>query len=54
MDLHLLQKISDNICYTELVYQRVNKKLNRQLSQIDIESLVQQVLKDKDTYLEKQ
>ena len=32
------QKILDNICYTELVYERINKKLNISLSKQEIEA----------------
>ncbi len=37
-------KIINNICYTELVYGRINKKLNTNLSKIQIEELMFKVL----------
>ena len=39
------QKIIDNICYTELVYGRINKKLNLELSKSEIEAYLLKVLK---------
>lgn len=38
--------ILENICYTELVYQRINKKLNLNLLKTEIEILVYQTIKD--------
>ncbi|MFA6549958.1 MAG: DUF3781 domain-containing protein [Candidatus Gracilibacteria bacterium] len=38
-------KILKNICYTELVYQRINKKLNTNLSKNQIEEFILKVLK---------
>ncbi len=32
--------ILKNICYTELVYGRINKKLDRQYSKVEIEELI--------------
>ncbi|MBP6410711.1 MAG: DUF3781 domain-containing protein [Pseudarcicella sp.] len=32
--------ILDKICYTELVYERINKKLKTELSKIEIEELI--------------
>lgn len=32
--------ILDKICYTELVYKRINKKLNLQLSELEIEKMI--------------
>lgn len=37
-------EILSKICYTELVYERINKKLNLELSQDQIESLIFQIL----------
>ncbi|HNX65596.1 MAG TPA: DUF3781 domain-containing protein, partial [Bacteroidales bacterium] len=34
------QKILDSICYTELVYERINKKLNLRLSKHEIEEML--------------
>ena len=39
------QKIIDNICYTELVYGRINKKLKLELSKSEIEAYLLKVLK---------
>ena len=33
-------KILQNICYTELVYERINKKLNSKLSKSEIEEML--------------
>ncbi len=38
------QEIIKNLCYTELVYMRVNKKLNTNLSVIEIESFIDKIL----------
>ena len=37
-------KILDNICYTELVYGRINKKLKTTLSKREIEEKIRQML----------
>ncbi|PQJ20622.1 DUF3781 domain-containing protein [Tenacibaculum sp. SG-28] len=42
------EKIINNICYTELVYGRINKKLNLQLSKQKIEFLVSKILLETD------
>lgn len=39
-----LAEIKEHICYTELVYQRVNKKLEVSLTPVEIEVMVQTVL----------
>ncbi|RXQ91509.1 DUF3781 domain-containing protein [Ancylomarina salipaludis] len=39
------QKIIENLCYTELVYGRVNKKLATDFSKEQIESLIDEILK---------
>ena len=47
---HILQ----NICYTELVYGRINKKLNTQFPKKQIEELIFGTLKKtKDNFFEK-
>lgn len=48
-----LAQISQRVSYTELVYQRVNKKLNIELSKPAIEALVQAVLSDATTTIER-
>lgn len=42
------QKILENICYTELVYGRINKKLCVKLSKAEIEILIFKTLKQTD------
>lgn len=37
-------KILNNICYTELVYGRINKKLNSKYSQDEIERLLYEII----------
>ncbi|MBN1499801.1 MAG: DUF3781 domain-containing protein [Spirochaetes bacterium] len=39
------KKIIDNICYTELVYRRINKKLGTDYSRSRIETLILDLLK---------
>lgn len=39
-----MEELARKVCYTELVYQRVNKKLGTKLEKDQIEVLVQQVL----------
>jgi hypothetical protein len=41
-------EILHNICYTELVYERINKKLNMKLSKEQIEKLIYEVIKKTD------
>ncbi|MFC6260564.1 DUF3781 domain-containing protein [Levilactobacillus fujinensis] len=48
----LLVKISENVCYTELVYQRVNKKLSVDWSHSETEAWVQAILRDPDSLVE--
>jgi hypothetical protein len=38
-------EILKKICYTELVYERINKKLNKQLSKSEIEELILTIIK---------
>jgi len=40
--------ILNNICYTELVYQRINKKLHKNYSKIEIESLIIESIQNTD------
>lgn len=41
-------KILDNICYTELVYERINKKLNLKLSKDKIEEMIFEIIRETD------
>lgn len=49
----LLSELQRTVCYTELVYQRVNKKLKTQLTQSEIEALVDRLLADVTSSVEK-
>ena len=40
------KEIIKNICYTELVYRRINKKLNVQFSKKQIEKFVYKILRE--------
>lgn len=40
------QKSIENICYTELVYERINKKLNINYSKEQIEFFIVEILKE--------
>ncbi len=40
------EKILENLCYTELVYGRINKKLNLNLSNNAIEEFILKILKE--------
>ncbi len=40
--------ILDKICYTELVYERINKKLKTELSKIEIEELIFTTIEETD------
>ncbi|WP_339659246.1 DUF3781 domain-containing protein [uncultured Polaribacter sp.] len=42
------EEILENHCYTDLVYQRINKKLSTNLSNKEIEILMQKVLNETD------
>ena len=42
------QEILENICYTELVYDRINKKLNIKFSKKQIEVYIFKILKETD------
>ncbi len=39
-----IRQIRENICYTELVYDRINKKLNIKKSKRQIENLIMKTL----------
>ncbi|MFH1089451.1 MAG: DUF3781 domain-containing protein [Candidatus Uhrbacteria bacterium] len=41
-------EILKSICYTDLVYGRINKKLNVKLSRTQIEELIYKILKETD------
>ena len=41
-------KILDNICYTELVYGRINKKLKSTFSKSEIEKMIYKILSETD------
>jgi len=40
------REILENICYTKLVYERINKKLNIKLSKPEIEDFIFKILKE--------
>jgi len=44
------QEILENICYTVLVYERINKKLNINFSKKQIEEFIFKILKGTDEY----
>lgn len=52
-NLELLRLIKAQVCYTDLVYQRVNKKLKVDLSRSEIERMVQTILNDGQSTVEK-
>ena len=39
-------EILNNICYTELVYERINKKLNSKFSKHEIEKMLFDIIKE--------
>lgn len=41
-------KIVENLCYTDLVYERINKKLTSNLSNGQIELFIAKILKETD------
>ena len=41
-------EIIDKLCYTELVYERINKKLNIELSKGEIEEMIIAIIKETD------
>lgn len=42
------KEILSKICYTELVYGRINKKLNKELSKDQIEKMIFTIIKETD------
>ena len=42
------QKIIESLCYTDLVYERIKKKLSADLSHDQIESFIDRILKKTD------
>ncbi len=46
--MSIKQEIINKICYTELVYARINKKLKQNLGKKEIEELVVQLLSESD------
>ncbi len=44
MTINTKQKIIENICYTELVYQRINKKLKSSYTKDEIEEMILKIL----------
>lgn len=47
------KSISNNICYTDLVYDRINKKLETELTRQEIEQLVLDIILDKTSIIKK-
>jgi len=47
------EKIKTNLCYTELVYDRIRKKLNIQLDNMSIENLILDIVADDKSILDK-
>ncbi len=41
-------EILEKICYTDLVYERINKKLNIQLSKDEIEKMIYETIEETD------
>ena len=41
-------EIINKICYTDLVYERINKKLNLQLPKDEIEKMIHQIIDETD------
>jgi len=41
-------EILDKICYTDLVYERINKKLNIQLTKDEIEKMIYEIIEETD------
>lgn len=42
------KRIIENICYTDLVYERINKKLSTDLLKVEIEMFIDKILKNTD------
>lgn len=53
MDQALLAVIAARVCYTELVFARVNKKLATTLTTAEVKAMVQQILNDSSSQLVK-
>jgi len=43
-----IERIIKHVCYTDLVYNRINKKLGTNLTNYEIESLISQTLNETD------
>ena len=41
-------EILDKICYTALVYERINKKLNKELPKDEIEKMIYKIIEETD------
>jgi L,D-peptidoglycan transpeptidase YkuD (ErfK/YbiS/YcfS/YnhG family) len=41
-------EILKNACYTDLVYERINKKLNKKFSKDEIEKMIYEILNETD------
>ena len=41
-------QILNNICYTELVYERINRKLNSKFSKYEIERMLFKIIRETD------
>lgn len=42
-------EILNNICYTELVYGRINKKLQSEYSRLEIEKMISKIIEETET-----
>jgi hypothetical protein len=40
------KEILDKICYSDLIYERINKKLNKQFTKVEIENMILETLKE--------
>lgn len=49
----IIDTIKQNICYTDLVYDRIRKKLAIQLSNNEIEKMMMKIVSDDQSTLEK-
>ncbi|MCH4167737.1 MAG: DUF3781 domain-containing protein [Streptococcaceae bacterium] len=47
------KNIIENICYTDLVYGRINKKLSTKMTRQEIEQLVMDIISDKTSIIKK-
>jgi hypothetical protein len=48
------KEILNKICYTDLVYERINKKLNKQLSKDEIEKMIFEIIENtKESHFQK-